>query len=83
MRTLLFVSFLRLFITGQHAKHVVLLQTLRGRLQPIFAIHRPDAVAAEEQRVKQMLKDPDQAKAFLVNVGFITRSDKLAKRYRD
>lgn len=51
-------------------------------------LYRSDAVAAEEQReirqrVQQMLKHPDQVKAFLIKGGFITKSGKLAKRYRD
>lgn len=51
-------------------------------------VYRTDVVAAEEQRqirqrVQQMLKNPDQVKAFLIKGGFITKSGKLAKRYRD
>ena len=49
---------------------------------------RSDAVAAEEQkqirkRVRQMRKNPEEVKAFLIKGGFITKSGKLAKRYRD
>ncbi|MEZ5384441.1 MAG: hypothetical protein R3F13_02880 [Prosthecobacter sp.] len=51
-------------------------------------VFRSDAVAAEEQRqirqrVQKMLKNPDQVKSFLIKGGFITKSGKLAKRYRD
>lgn len=50
-------------------------------------VYRSDAVAAEEQRqirqrVKQMLKNPDEVRAFLIKGGFITKSGKLTKRYR-
>ena len=51
-------------------------------------VYRTDAVAAEEQRqirlgVQKMLKHPDQVRAFLIKGGFITKSGKLTKRYRD
>jgi len=51
-------------------------------------VYRSDAAAAEEQHeirrgVKQMLKHPDKVKAFLIKGEFITKSGKLAKRYRD
>lgn len=51
-------------------------------------LYRTDAVVAEEQRqirqrVQQMLKNPDEVRAFLIKGGFITKSGKLTKRYRD
>lgn len=59
-----------------------------AQLLPHTYVHRSDAVAAEEQRqirsrVQQMLKNPEEVKAFLIKGGFITKSGKLTKRYRD
>ncbi len=48
--------------------------------------HTPNAVAAEElvqtrKFTRQLLKDPQKVRSFLIEGGFITRSGKLSKRY--
>jgi hypothetical protein len=73
----------------------VLAESTTAGFYPVMAqtlqhvhVYRTDAVAAEEQRqirlgVQKMLKHPDQVRAFLIKGGFITKSGKLTKRYRD
>jgi hypothetical protein len=48
--------------------------------------YTPKAVAAEElvqirKFTRQLLKDPQKVRSFLIDGGFITRSGKLSKRY--
>jgi len=54
--------------------------------QPKTLTHSSKAVAAQElvqtrKFTRQLLKDPQKVRSFLIEGGFITRSGKLSKRY--
>ena len=54
--------------------------------QPKTFTHSSKAVAAQElvqtrKFTRQLLKDPQKVRSFLIEGGFITRSGKLSKRY--